>query len=109
MSNTQVIDQEKYKKSVHYVIYSKCEMVQLLYAKRKHWSIENSLHWVLDVDFGEDNMRMRTGFAAENMNILRHLSLNLLKSEKSYKGSINLKRKKCLLSNSYLLKVFVLS
>ena len=51
-------------------------------------------------------MRMREGNAAENMNILRHLAINLLKSETSYKGSINLKRKKCVLSSDYLLKVF---
>lgn len=111
VSNVQIVGQEKCEKTVHYVIYSKSDMTaaQLLNAKRRHWAVENSLHWVLDVDFGEDNMRMRAGFAAENMNILRHLSLNLLKSEKSYKGSINLKRKKCLLSNDYLLKVFAIS
>ncbi|MBQ8642228.1 MAG: ISAs1 family transposase, partial [Clostridia bacterium] len=82
---------------------------QLLAAKRQHWSVENSLHWVLDVDFGEDNMRMRTGFAAENMNILRHMALDLLKSETSYKGSLKLKMKKCALSHDYLLKVFAFS
>lgn len=97
--------------AVQYVIYSKADMTptQLLTAKRRHWAVENSLHWVLDVDFGEDNMRMRAGFAAENMNILRHLSLNLLKSENSFKGSLNLKMKKCALSRSYLLKVFAFS
>lgn len=97
--------------TVQYVIYSKADMsaAQLLAAKRQHWSIENNLHWVLDVDFGEDNMRMRAGFAAENMNILRHLALNLLKSEKSFKGSIKLKMKKCLLSHDYLLKTFAFS
>lgn len=111
ISNVEIIGAEKCEKAVHYVIYSKSDMTaaQLLNAKRRHWSVENNLHWILDVDFGEDNMRMRNGFAAENMNILRHLSLNLLKSEKSYKGSINLKRKKCMLSHNYLLKVFSLS
>ena len=111
ISNVEIIGTEKCEKAVHYVIYSKSDMTaaQLLNAKRRHWSVENNLHWILDVDFGEDNMRMRKGFAAENMNILRHLSLNLLKSEKSYKGSINLKRKKCMLSHNYLLKVFSFS
>lgn len=111
ISNVQLVGEEKSERTVHYVIYSKRDMtaMQLLNAKRSHWTVENSLHWVLDVDFGEDNMRMRSGFAAENMNILRHLSLNLLKSEKSYKASINLKRKRCLLSNNYLLKVFSFS
>lgn len=111
ISNIQVIGEEQNERAVHYVIYSKSDMTvsQLLKAKRRHWSVENSLHWVLDVDFGEDNMRMRTGFAAENMNTLRHLALNLLKSEKTYNGSINLKRKKCILSHEYLLMVFAFS
>lgn len=96
------------EQTVHYLLFSKSGMsaADVLRVKREHWSIENSLHWVLDVDFGEDSMRMRVGNAAENMNILRHLALNLLKAESSFKGSLNLKRKKCALSPSYLLKVF---
>ncbi|MBU9726348.1 ISAs1 family transposase [Diplocloster modestus] len=107
-SCTQVVGKEACETMVHYVIFSKESMsaAELLKTKRAHWSIENSLHWVLDVDFGEDSMRMRAGYAAENMNIMRHLALNLLKSETSYRGSINLKRKKCMLSPAYLLKVF---
>ena len=96
------------EQAVHYLLFSKSGMsaADVLRVKREHWSIENSLHWVLDVDFGEDSMRMRLGNAAENMNILRHLALNLLKAESSFKGSLNLKRKKCALSPAYLLKVF---
>lgn len=111
VSDVQVVGQNIHEKSIHYVLFSKEDMksADILAAKRRHWSVENSLHWVLDVDFGEDHMRMRTGFAAENMNILRHLCLNLLKNEKSYKGSINLKRKRCALSHEYLLKVFASS
>jgi len=107
-SSVQKIGSDSAETAVHYVLFSKAGMTaaELLEVKRKHWSIENSLHWVLDVDFGEDQMRMRIENAAENMNVLRHLSLNLLKAETSYKGSINLKRKKCLLSPAYLLKVF---
>lgn len=96
------------EQAVHYLLFSKSGMsaADVLRVKREHWSIENSLHWVLDVDFGEDSMRMRIRNAAENMNILRHLALNLLKAESTFKGSINLKRKKCALSPAYLLKVF---
>lgn len=110
-SQVQHLGSDITEESTHYLIYSKSTMTaaELLKAKRTHWSIENSLHWVLDVNFGEDKMRMREGFAAENMNILRHLALNLLKKEVTYKGSINLKRKKCVLSPSYLLKVFSVS
>lgn len=55
------------------------------------------------------DLRVDAGCAAENMNVMRHLALNLLKSEASFRGSINLKRKKCMLSPSYLLKVFSFS
>lgn len=107
-SSVQKTASDSSEKAIHYVLFSKSGMTaaELLAVKRRHWAIENSLHWVLDVQFGEDHMRMRVKNAAENMNVLRHMTLNLLKSETSYKGSINLKRKKCLLSPDYLLKVF---
>jgi len=50
---------------------------------RSHWSVENSLHWVLDVTFNEDTRRIRQGYAAENMVLLRRLSGSLLKREPS--------------------------
>jgi predicted transposase YbfD/YdcC len=47
-------------------------------AIRSHWGIENSLHWVLDVQFREDQARNRKNHSAENMAIIRHMALNLL-------------------------------
>lgn len=72
---------------------------------RKHWGIENSLHWTLDMVFREDESRIRTGHAGENMAILRHLALNLLKQEKSLKRGVKAKRLKAGWDNNYLLKV----
>lgn len=56
-------------------------------AVRGHWSIENQLHWVMDVAF-EDRSRARAGHAAQNLAILRRLALNLLNREKKKKRGI---------------------
>ncbi len=69
---------------------------------RGHWGIENQLHWVLDVVFREDDSRIRSGNSAENFALLRHIALNLLRSERSTKRSIKNKRFKCALSTKYL-------
>ena len=52
-------------------------------AVRGHWAVENSLHWSLDVCFAEDACRIRVGYAAENMAVLRHIALNVLKNDSS--------------------------
>lgn len=72
-------------------------------AVRSHWQVENSLHWVLDVTFGEDQNRTK-GTAALNLRQLRHLVLNILKSDKT-KNSIAGKRKMAGWSNEYLSKL----
>ena len=54
---------------------------QLLAAARQHWSIENNLHWTLDVAFREDDCRTRKDHSAENLAIVRHAALNMLKRE----------------------------
>lgn len=97
------VDGKKSKQS-HYFIYS-CKGLtasELMIHKRSHWSIENKLHWVLDMSFREDESRARKDNSAENFNVLRQIALNILKSEKSFRGSITDKQFKCLLDNSYL-------
>ena len=93
--------------AVNYTIYSRQEMTAEEYgiSVRAHWGIENSLHWVLDIAFREDESRIRAGNAAENINIARHIGINLLKHEKSCKMGIASKRKKCSYDMEYLLKV----
>ena len=59
---------------------------------RSHWSVENNLHWVLDIGFREDECRIRKGFGPENMAIFRQIALNLLKQETTSKLGIKNKR-----------------
>ena len=66
---------------------------------------QNSLHWVLDVAFDEYHSRVRTGHADQNLAVIRHLALNLLKQERSAKVGIKAKRKKAGWDFDYLLKV----
>lgn len=102
-----VTEKEKTVTSVSYSIYSRPGMTAAKYGEsvRAHWGIENSLHWVLDIAFREDESRIRAGNAAENMNMARHIGVNLLKQEKSCKMGIASKRKKCGYDMDYLYKV----
>ena len=77
----------------------------MLRAVRIHWGIENTVHWVLDITFREDDSRIRRGYGAENFAVLRHIVLNLLKRETSARRSLRAKRKKAAWDDEYLLKV----
>lgn len=61
-------------------------------AVRGHWGIENRLHWVLDVVFGEDQARLRTGHGARNMAVVRHFAINLIRAVTD-KKTLKLRRK----------------
>jgi predicted transposase YbfD/YdcC len=89
----------------HYLASLTGDPTHLNQVIRTHWHIENKLHWVLDVAFREDDCRVRQGHAAENLAILRHIALNLLKQEKTAKCGIKNKRLKAGWDNDYLLKV----
>ena len=71
-------------------------------AARAHWRIENSLHWVLDVQFKEDQSRLRRGHGATNMAMVRHLALNLIRAMPG-KQSIKGKRKLATWDTDYLM------
>lgn len=91
---------------VRYYISSLSSDAQVLsQAVRSHWGIENSLHWVLDVTFAEDQSRIRKDNAPQNFAVLRHLAVNLLRQEKTVKSSIAQKRYRAALDNNYLVRV----
>ena len=103
----EIEEKGKKSKQSHYFIYSCRGMTaeQIMQHKRNHWSVENSLHWVLDMAFREDESRARKENSAENFNVIRQIALNILKSEKDFKGSITDKQFKCLLDSRYLDKI----
>jgi len=74
-------------------------------AVRTHWSIENGLHWVLDVVFQEDQSRLRRDHAAQNFAVLRHLALSLLRREQTCPNGIKVKRLKAAWDEQYLTRV----
>jgi len=78
---------------------------RLAEAVRGHWGVENPLHWVLDVNFNEDQSRVRKGYAAENLSRLRRIALNMLQRENSGKRSIRVKRLKAGWDHDYLLQI----
>ena len=78
---------------------------RLLSLQRGHWAIENQLHWCLDMTFHEDSSRARMENAAEVLDILRKLALQLMKQETSVKGSLRNKRLRCGYDVFYAFKV----
>lgn len=75
---------------------------------RSHWSIENQLHWCLDVVFNEDASRIRTDHAPRNISLLRRLALNFLRQEPS-KGSLAMKRYRAGLDDQFMLQILSLN
>src|SRR5664280_1680168 len=107
------IEAERYHKATgktetetrYYITSLKPDAARLNRAIRQHWGIENKLHWVLDVGFGEDLDRKRAGHAAQNFSVLNRIALNLLKQDTTSKRGIHGKRLKAGWDNDYLLQL----
>src|ERR1039458_8885489 len=96
------IEAERYHKATgktetenrYYITSLEPDAARLNQCIRQHWGIENKLHWVLDVGFGEDLDRKRAGYAAQNFSVLNRIALNLLKQDKTSKRGVHGKRLK---------------
>lgn len=94
---------DKYSTEVRYYILSrKLSARNFAAAVRGHWSIENQLHWQLDVSFGEDHSRLRKGHVDANFSILRRTALSLLKNNQTHKLGVKNKRLAAGWSDDYL-------
>jgi predicted transposase YbfD/YdcC len=106
MMNSWRTENEKTTFETRYFISSLSNNSELLTQSiRSHWTIENQLHWVLDVQFNEDDSRIRNGNAPQNLAIIRHIALNLLNQEKTLKAGVKRKRNKAGWDDEYLEKV----
>ena len=76
-------------------------------AIRKHWEIENAVHWTLDCTFFEDACRIRSFHSPRNFSLLRRLALNALNREHTYKRSLRQKSKRAAMDNDYMLQILL--
>jgi predicted transposase YbfD/YdcC len=90
-----------------YILSRRLEAKEFAEAVRGHWGIENSLHWQLDVTFGEDACRVRKGLADANLSVVRRAALGLLKNEKSEKIGVKNKRLAAACNTRYMEKVLI--
>jgi len=89
----------------YYILSKKLTAKRFAEAVRGHWSIENKLHWQLDVTFGEDQSRLRQGHADANFSILRRTALSLLKNNQTHKIGVKNKRLTAGWDNDYMQEI----
>lgn len=103
--STRIIGEKQTKHTRYYITTLASNAKRILHVVRRHWAIENELHWVLDVAMNEDNNRVHKDQGPENMAVLRHMALNLLKQEKTAKGGVHAKQLQAAWNNDYLRKL----
>ena len=93
------------QKKRYYISSLPASAATLALAVRSHWSIENQLHWTLDVTFAEDRSRIRKGSAPQNLSIIRHMAVGLLKADPQPKLSMRRKVMKAAWNDNYLMRI----
>jgi len=89
----------------HYLSSRVLTAVEANQAVRSHWMVENRLHWCLDMTFGQDACRIRTGNAVENFGVVRHFALNLIRNFKGDRYSVPRRRRLCDYNRGYRSRV----
>jgi len=89
----------------YYLTSLPADAVRLAGAVRGHWEVENSVHWVLDVQLGEDAHGLRQRHAVQNLALLRALTLNILRRDKTHAVGVRAKQKAAGWSCAYLLQL----
>jgi len=100
--STRIIGEKRSTETRYYISSLAMNAKQFGHAVRTHWSVENNLHWTLDMTFREDDSRMRSGYSAENFAMMRRIALTLVKRDTQSKRSLKRRRKICGYDNTYL-------
>jgi predicted transposase YbfD/YdcC len=102
MIETEVVrDGKTVPERRYYIASTKLDAKTFARAVRAHWGIENRLHWVLDVVFHDDLVRLRSGHGPENIAVVKHMAMNLVRNPKD-KHSLKVRRKLASLNHAYL-------
>ena len=99
---TRIIGEKRTTEARYYISSLEMDAQKLAHAVRTHWSIENTLHWTLDMSFREDDSRMRQGYSAENFAMMRRMALSIMKRDIHSKRSLKGRRRICSYHDPYL-------
>jgi len=91
----EVVSGTRTKETRYYISSRQMSPEEAIVAVRKHWLVENQLHWCLDVSFGQDANQTRTKYAAENLAVVRHFALNLVRRHHGDRYSVPRRRRLC--------------
>lgn len=105
IESSRTVKGEKSTQKRYFITSLDANAKEFARAARGHWSIENSLHWVLDVVFKEDKLQARKDNAPENLAVIRHVALNIMKNDKETKLSLRRKRLSAEWSHDYMVKI----
>lgn len=105
LRSTRIVKEKKTVEFRYYISSLSGDAWKIGHAIRSHWSVENKLHWQLDISYGEDDCKVRKDNGAENFSVIRRATLNLLKADKKTKAGIKNKRSKAGWDKDYMLQI----